>query len=85
MSIIRSLSSMKRCIPSQICSYRKFCSPINPLIMTPAVRLKNSLTAISLVVGVVGVYYMAMFKMKEGDDLDDIIQVETRSKGTEKI
>ena len=74
---------MKRCIPSQ--SNRKFCSPINPLIMTPAVRLRNSLTAISLVLGVVGVYYMAMFKMKESDDLDDIIQVETRSKGTEKI
>ena len=53
--------------------------------MTPAVRLRNSLTAITLVLGVVGVYYMAMFKMKESDDLDDIIQVETRSKGTEKI
>lgn len=53
--------------------------------MTPAVRLRNSLTAISLILGVVGVYYTAMFKMKESDDLDDIINVETHSKGTEKM
>lgn len=85
MSLARYLTLTQRCKPAQIFSSRKFCTPINPLIMTPAVRLRNSLTAISLILGVVGVYYTAMFKMKESDDLDDIINVETHSKGTEKM
>lgn len=45
--------------------------------MTPAIRQKNLITAVSLLAGVFGVYYLAMFKMKETDDLESIIAVET--------
>ena len=48
-----------------------------PFKMTPEIRQRNLITAVSLLAGVFGVYYLAMFKMKETDDLESIIAVET--------
>ena len=50
---------------------RSFCYP-TPLEVTPAIRRRNAVTAVSLLVSVGAVYYFAMAAMKEEifDDTD---------------
>lgn len=43
----------------------------------PETRQKNALTAVLLILGVGGVYYTAIYKMKETDDLEEMIEKET--------
>ena len=56
---------------------RGFCYPTT-LEVTPAIRRRNAVTAVALLVSVGGVYYAAMAAMKEStDDINAIIEMET--------
>ena len=70
-------SSIMKPFTASLSGSRNFCQQLPPFKMTPAIRQKNLITAVSLLAGVFGVYYLAMFKMKETDDLESIIAVET--------
>ena len=74
---LKLYSSIMKPFTASLSGSRNFCQQLPPFKMTPAIRQKNLITAVSLLAGVFGVYYLAMFKMKETDDLESIIAVET--------
>lgn len=54
----------------------KLSTKVDSREVTPETKRKNALVALSLIGFVVGIYYTAISKMKQGDDLDTIIDQE---------
>ena len=78
------LLSIGKPLVAQLSASRNLSQQMPPFKMTPEIRQRNIITAFSLLGGVCGVYYLAMFKMKETDDLESIIAVETLESDTKR-
>jgi hypothetical protein len=57
---------------------RKYSNNLDKPVETgPATRQRNAITAVLLLLLPAGVYYTAIYKMTETDDLQDMIATET--------
>ena len=72
-SVIRPSSS--QCLKRP--SYRLFSSK-STVEITPALRAKNALTALILLGCVGGIYYTAIQKMRQTDELSKIVERESK-------